>query len=94
MHSVDGELHISDYSGRTNEYINSVSRGGLNATLMDKAETYPNLKFYFNSSCTNVDLDKVSLDVIHEKTGEKTSHQADYIFGADGSWVCYSTGIF
>src|SRR5260221_13277162 len=40
IHSVAGETKLLPYSGRIGEHINSVSRGGLNIALMNKAEKY------------------------------------------------------
>src|SRR4026208_1976287 len=40
VHSISGETKLLPYSGRKGEYINSVSRSGLNIALMDKAEKY------------------------------------------------------
>ena len=40
IHSVDGELRRSSYSGREGEKINSVSRTGLNVALLNKANTF------------------------------------------------------
>ena len=43
------------YSGREGEYINSVSRSGLNIALMNEAEKYPNVSFIFGERCTDFD---------------------------------------
>ena len=37
IHDKDGNTFSSNYSGRENEYINSISRGDLNAMLLDEA---------------------------------------------------------
>ena len=40
IHAVDGATKLLPYSGRQGEYINSVSRAGLNIALMNEAEKY------------------------------------------------------
>ncbi len=40
IHAVSGETKLLPYSGRQGEYINSVSRAGLNIALINEAEKY------------------------------------------------------
>src|SRR3954447_8728855 len=53
IHSVTGETKLLPYSGRKGEYINSISRGGLNIALINEAETYDGVKFYFDQKCVD-----------------------------------------
>jgi kynurenine 3-monooxygenase len=55
IHGVDGATKILPYSGREGEYINSVSRGGLNIALMNEAAKYPGVTFFFNERCVGFD---------------------------------------
>lgn len=55
IHSVSGETKLLKYSGREGEYINSVSRAGLNIALINEAEKYDNVKFHFNERCIGFD---------------------------------------
>jgi kynurenine 3-monooxygenase len=52
IHSPTGDTKLLPYSGRKGEYINSVSRAGLNIALMNEAEKYPGVRFYFDHRCT------------------------------------------
>jgi len=54
-HAVDGQTRLLRYSGRQGEYINSVSRAGLNIALMNEAERYAGVKFYFNEKLIDFD---------------------------------------
>jgi kynurenine 3-monooxygenase len=45
IHSPTGETKLLPYSGREGEYINSVSRAGLNIALMNEAEKYDGVSF-------------------------------------------------
>ena len=55
IHTLDGQTKLLPYSGRQDEYINSISRGGLNIALINEAEKYENVKFYFNEKCVGFD---------------------------------------
>ncbi len=57
IHSVNGATKLLPYSGRTGEYINSVSRGGLNIALINEADNYDESKFFFNQRCVDFDCD-------------------------------------
>lgn len=85
VHSVDGVKKVQPYSGRTNEVINSVSRGGLNCKLMDRAEEFPNINFYFNQRIVNIDYDKMTFEVKNEKTGETQKLVFNHLIGTDGA---------
>jgi len=53
IHTVSGETKLLPYSGRQGEYINSVSRAGLNIALINEAEKYDGVKFHFNERCVD-----------------------------------------
>lgn len=83
IHSIEGEKTMYSYSGREGEYINSVSRGGLNMTLLDKAEESDNINIYFNANVQSVDLKNTRLSVSTD--GEESTKEYDVIFGSDGA---------
>lgn len=80
IHNLDKSTKLLPYSGREGEYINSVSRGGLNAALLNEAEKYDGVKFYFNERC--VDFKTDSGAAIFESG--KTS-QSDTLIATDGA---------
>lgn len=84
IHSLDGTLRLSKYSGRENEYINSVSRGGLNVALLEKADAFDNLTVKFDSSCTHVDLETATAHFKNQDGTEETI-VADVVIGTDGA---------
>ena len=55
IHTVSGETKLLPYSGRQGEYINSVSRAGLNIALMNEADKYDGVTFHFNQRCVYFD---------------------------------------
>ena len=83
MHALDGTLTDQPY-GKDGEAIYSVSRGGLNALLMDLAEREEKVNFHFNQKCVDVDLKKASSVFEHTITKEITNIEADHVVGADG----------
>jgi len=85
MHDVNGNTFDSKYSGREGEYINSISRGDLNAILLDEVDSHKNVNIHFNKKCTNVDLDETSIEFYDYETKEEFTVTGDVIFGADGA---------
>ena len=55
IHSPAGEQKLLAYSGRSGEYINSVSRAGLNIALLNEAEKHRQVKLHFNEPCRGYD---------------------------------------
>jgi len=55
VHALDGATKLLPYSGRQGEYINSVSRAGLNIALINEAERYDGVRFFFNEKCVDFD---------------------------------------
>lgn len=85
MHDVNGNTFDSKYSGREGEYINSISRGDLNAILLDEVDSHKNVNIHFNKKCTHVDLDETSIEFYDYETKEEFTVTGDVIFGADGA---------
>ncbi len=86
MHATDGELSFQPYGTQESHYINSVSRGGLNAKLLDAAERCRHVRLVFNEQCTGVDIDEGMVELTNADTGEKTMVRDRIIIGADGAF--------
>ena len=84
VHPLGGQAVLAPYSGRSGEYINSVSRGGLNALLLEAAERHPNITLRFESDCLEVDLGQAKA-VFQNAGGGKETVEAGAIFGTDGA---------
>ncbi len=80
VHALDGNQKLLPYSGRKGEFINSVSRAGLNIALINEAEKYDGVKFFFNQKC--IDFDAPSGDILFEK-GNTIS--AEIVIATDGA---------
>jgi kynurenine 3-monooxygenase len=85
LHDLQGQTQLSKYSGREGEYINSISRTGLNALLLDKLETYPNVDIQFEVTCTNVNLKQANASFMHAESSSEYTLEADFIIGTDGA---------
>jgi len=85
IHDKEGHSFLSNYSGRSHEYINSISRGELTALLMTEAEKLENVAIHFDRICKNVDFEKTTATFVHQDTKEKFIEDADVIIGTDGA---------
>lgn len=85
LHDKDGNTMLSNYSGREHEYINSISRGGLNALLLDEAEKHPNVNIHFNRKCKSVDFENTNALFKDTVTKKEFVEDADCIIATDGA---------
>ncbi len=83
IHPLGGEAFLSRYSGREEDYINSVSRPGLNLALIEEADRFDNLQFHFECKVTHVDLEAASIQYIQD--GENKTDNGDIVIGTDGA---------
>lgn len=84
IHPVEGEPRLLSYSGREGEYINSVSRAGLNIALMNEAEQYENVRFFFNERCLTFDPKTGEVLVQNLGTSKATVVSGDTVIATDG----------
>jgi kynurenine 3-monooxygenase len=80
IHSPSGETKLLPYSGRKGEYINSISRGGLNIALINEAERYAEVRFHFHKRCVDFDFTNGKAEFAD---GDAAS--ADTVIATDGA---------
>lgn len=85
MHDMAGNLTFQQY-GKADEAIYSVSRGKVNATMMDIAEKHGNATIHYNHDCKRVDLKNGIVYLKNTLTGVDIEAHADLIFAADGAF--------
>ena len=85
MHSQDGDLTYQAY-GKKEEAIYSVSRGHLNAIMMNLAEERGTSTIHYNHQCLGADLKNGKITLKDLQTGEVFEDQADVVFAADGAY--------
>ncbi len=83
IHPLEGNPFLSNYSGRPGDYINSVSRPGLNLALIEEADKFDNVEIRFECKVTDVNLEQASIsyktnDQIHNDEGA-------IVIGTDGA---------
>lgn len=71
--------------GKDDQAIYSISRHHLNCFLVDEAEKYPNIRFYFESKAERFAFDK-SLAYVADIEGLRQRIEADAFIGADGAF--------
>lgn len=85
IHARGGKSWFSPYSGREEDYINSVSRSGLNIALLNLAEANDNITIHFNSACLKTDIKTATGYFKNTATGETTTEQGTILIGTDGA---------
>jgi kynurenine 3-monooxygenase len=83
IHDLQGHLNFQPY-GKAGQYINSISRSGLNKVLMTKAESL-GVEFHFEQRVTAVDFEKTELTIQHSTFNIQHS-PFDLIIGSDGAF--------
>ena len=94
IHDKKGNTFLSKYSGRTNEYINSVSRPGLNSLLLDAAEAMDNVTIYFNHGCKSVALSEAKATFKNYENNTEVEMSGDVLFGTDGAGSAVRKSMF
>lgn len=85
MHDLEGHLTYQPY-GKEGQAINSVSRGGVNARMMDIAEQVGGATIHYNMKCLDADLENGICWFENSTNGEKVEVKSDLIFACDGAF--------
>ena len=84
IHDKSGALHFAPYDVDPKKCINSIGRAALNATVIEAAQRYSNVRVHFNHKCTDVDVD---CPVAHlETTNGTVTARGDAVIGVDGAF--------
>ena len=93
MHSLEGDLTFQPY-GKDGEAIYSVSRGHLNAIMMDIAEKKGGATIYYNHKCIDADTKAGTVTLKRYDTGEVFEDSAEVVFAADGAFSAVRYNAF
>ena len=85
MHSESGEKTYQPY-GEEGQAIYSISRGGLNAKMMDIAEKKGGATIHYHKQCTGANLAEGIVYLKDNQTGEEFEAKADVVFACDGAF--------
>ncbi|HVZ38296.1 MAG TPA: NAD(P)/FAD-dependent oxidoreductase [Candidatus Kapabacteria bacterium] len=84
IHDLDGTQTLQPY-GVEGQAINSISRSGLNILLLDAAEREPGVTVHFSARASHVNLERRTVTVVNDETGEERTFGVDLLIAADGA---------
>lgn len=86
VHALDGQLNLLPY-GKEGQFINSISRSGLNMVLLDEAEKL-GVDIHFDSTIESIDLVNTRLVYSRQSTNHSGPRTVDsgLLIGADGAY--------
>ncbi len=85
LHDEQGRLQLVPYGNKPHEVIYSVSRGGLNALLMDAAEATGRVRIRFGETCTGVDFQERKARIRSGQDEKAREVPYGVLIGTDGS---------
>jgi kynurenine 3-monooxygenase len=96
IHDKSGDLHFAPYDVDPKKCINSIGRAALNATVIEAAQRYPNVRVHFNHKCTGIDLDSVTAHLVDSSVaaGVSPANSENQIVRARGDAVIGVDGAF
>jgi kynurenine 3-monooxygenase len=84
IHDKSGALHFAPYDVDPKKCINSIGRAALNATVIEAAQRYSNVRVHFDHGCTRVDIDSA---LAHLETANRSvTAKGDAVIGVDGAF--------
>jgi kynurenine 3-monooxygenase len=86
MHARTGQLTFQPYGTDPSDFINSVSRAGLNLALVRAAAKYDTVRLLFCHRCTGLDLATNSLELHDAEQDRTVTVPCQRILGADGAY--------
>lgn len=92
LHDENGSLQLVPYGNKPHEVIYSVSRGGLNAILLDAAEATGNVRIHFEQPCLEADVENNRI-IVGSRGGAEMPHRYGVLIGTDGSASPVRKGI-
>ncbi|GAB4408394.1 MAG: NAD(P)/FAD-dependent oxidoreductase [Bacteroidia bacterium] len=86
IHDPEGGLTFQRYSKDPQECIYSVSRAGLNISLMNRAEAMEGVSFAFGHRCENIDTDTGTIRLTDMTTGREFDAPGLRTIACDGAF--------
>ncbi len=85
LHDEEGRLKLIAYGNKPHEVIHSVSRAGLNALLLDAAESTGRVSIRFGAAVSGVDFANRQVRFTAGHSPEPQAAPYDVLIGTDGS---------
>ena len=89
MHDASGSLSFLPY-GKKGQFINSISRYGLNTMLIQQAENN-HVDFLFEHRCASVNPERTSVTFF--RSNDPETRDFDLVVGADGAFSAVRTSL-
>jgi kynurenine 3-monooxygenase len=86
IHARDGKLTFQPYGKDDTEALHSVSRAGLNRTLVEAAGRCESVSLFFGRRCAGLDAHGNAAEFLDEATQERVTVPAEAVVGADGAY--------
>jgi len=86
IHAPDGHLSFQPYGKDPTQAIHSVSRAGLNLTLVNAAAQSPDVRLFFQHKCIGIDPAKPTLEMANETSDGSFHIPFDIAIAADGAF--------
>ncbi|WP_375501235.1 FAD-dependent oxidoreductase [uncultured Nostoc sp.] len=86
IHAFNGELMFQLYGKNDDEILYSFKRHDLNIELMNLAQTFSNVKLFFNKRCVRVEKNSGTVHILDQQTNQMFCVNSDFIIGADGAF--------
>lgn len=85
IHDLEGNTELQPY-GLEGQYINSISRSGLNEILLEEADQHDHIELHFNQKCVGLDLEHPTVHFEDLNSGERWDDDSQLVIGADGAF--------
>lgn len=85
IHHQNGDQVFQAY-GKSDQAIYSVSRSALNVALIEEAQKYPSIQFFFDQDCVQADFKSKTLQFKHHPSQTMISVQYERLISTDGAY--------
>lgn len=85
IHKDKDKLSFAPYGKNEKEVIYSISRGGLNAAILDATEGFPSIRLHFEKQCLGMNLSTEKLNFLDCTKGHEFQLDAKRVFDTEGS---------
>ena len=86
LHASDGKITKQPYSSKSDEYICSVSRAGLNRLLIEEVSKGPDINFFFDHRISAIDFNERKLFFSDESGAVQHTSDVFPVIGMDGAF--------
>lgn len=93
IHGRDRSTVFQSYSADPTRAINSVSRSGLNLTLVEAAAREPTVTLRFDHRCVSADFASNRIELVDDATGRTVVDGGDLVVACDGAYSAVRTAM-